>query len=110
MNMTEAIYHTDFPRLNFLKRGKVRDLYDLGEHLLIVGNRLGHDDIECGELISSNDQQMLAEIVKIADFSPLQEFEVGKICLVNGLCCIHINSKVKMQNSKSLRRRRLLSN
>jgi phosphoribosylaminoimidazole-succinocarboxamide synthase len=31
-----VMYQTDFPALKFLKRGKVRDIYDLGEHLLIV--------------------------------------------------------------------------
>lgn len=32
----EPILQTDFPNLKLLKRGKVRDIYDLGETLLIV--------------------------------------------------------------------------
>jgi phosphoribosylaminoimidazole-succinocarboxamide synthase len=41
-----AIYKTDFPKLKFLRRGKVRDLYDLGEHLLIVAtDRLSAYDV-----------------------------------------------------------------
>lgn len=34
--MTDIILHTDFPDLPRLGRGKVRDMYDLGEYLLIV--------------------------------------------------------------------------
>ena len=34
--MTEPLYQTDFPALKFFKRGKVRDMYDMGDHYLIV--------------------------------------------------------------------------
>jgi phosphoribosylaminoimidazole-succinocarboxamide synthase len=34
--MNSPISQTDFPGLHLLKRGKVRDMYDLGEHLLMV--------------------------------------------------------------------------
>ena len=30
--MKRPISETDFPELKLLKRGKVRDVYDLGEH------------------------------------------------------------------------------
>ncbi len=44
--MNETIYETNFPALRFLKRGKVRDIYDLGEHLLIVAtDRLSAFDV-----------------------------------------------------------------
>jgi len=40
------IYQTDFPTLKLVRRGKVRDLYDLGEHLLIVAtDRLSAFDV-----------------------------------------------------------------
>jgi phosphoribosylaminoimidazole-succinocarboxamide synthase len=40
------IYETDFPELKFLKRGKVRDIYDFGEDLLIVAtDRLSAFDV-----------------------------------------------------------------
>ena len=46
MQMIETIYETNFPALRFLKRGKVRDIYDLGEHLLIVAtDRLSAFDV-----------------------------------------------------------------
>ncbi len=46
MSNPEAIYETDFPKLKFLKRGKVRDIYDLGEYLLIVAtDRLSAFDV-----------------------------------------------------------------
>jgi phosphoribosylaminoimidazole-succinocarboxamide synthase len=34
--MNPVVSQTDFPGLKLLKRGKVRDMYDLGEHLLMV--------------------------------------------------------------------------
>jgi len=36
--MTKVILKTDFPDMILLKRGKVRDIYDLGEHLLLVAS------------------------------------------------------------------------
>ena len=41
-----VITETHFPTLNFLKKGKVRDLYDLGDHLLFVAtDRLSAFDV-----------------------------------------------------------------
>ena len=34
--MVQTVSHTDFKNLNLLKRGKVRDIYDLGDKLLMV--------------------------------------------------------------------------
>ena len=34
--MNQAVIETDFPDLNLVKRGKVRDIYDLGDSLLMV--------------------------------------------------------------------------
>ncbi len=34
--MTGNVLNTEFPDINLLRRGKVRDIYDLGEHLLLV--------------------------------------------------------------------------
>ncbi|HZY11083.1 MAG TPA: phosphoribosylaminoimidazolesuccinocarboxamide synthase [Bacteroidota bacterium] len=46
MNNSETVYQTNFPNLKFVKRGKVRDIYDLGEHLLIVAtDRLSAFDV-----------------------------------------------------------------
>jgi phosphoribosylaminoimidazole-succinocarboxamide synthase len=36
MLATAPIFETNFPKLNLLSRGKVRDIYDLGDSLLIV--------------------------------------------------------------------------
>ncbi|HTX18118.1 MAG TPA: phosphoribosylaminoimidazolesuccinocarboxamide synthase [Bacteroidota bacterium] len=41
-----VITETKFPKLRFLKRGKVRDMYEVGEHLLIVAtDRLSAYDV-----------------------------------------------------------------
>jgi phosphoribosylaminoimidazole-succinocarboxamide synthase len=43
---TNIILETNFPDLKLLKRGKVRDIYDAGEHLLIVStDRLSAFDV-----------------------------------------------------------------
>ncbi|MBF0118257.1 MAG: phosphoribosylaminoimidazolesuccinocarboxamide synthase [Desulfobacterales bacterium] len=34
--MNSTLFETNFPGLNLFKRGKVRDVYDLGEHFLMV--------------------------------------------------------------------------
>ena len=36
--MDQSVYETRFPDLKLLKRGKVRDIYDLGEYLLMVAS------------------------------------------------------------------------
>lgn len=44
--MASAIKETDFSQLNLLKRGKVRDMYDLGDNLLMVAtDRLSAFDV-----------------------------------------------------------------
>jgi len=44
--MGNAVYETDIPGLKLLKRGKVRDLYDLGDTLLMVAtDRLSAFDV-----------------------------------------------------------------
>jgi len=44
--MDQVVYHTEFPGLNLLKRGKVRDVYEFGNRLLIVAtDRLSAFDV-----------------------------------------------------------------
>lgn len=50
--MNPVISRTDFPDLKLLKRGKVRDMYDLGEHLLMVAtDRISAFDVVMHEPI-----------------------------------------------------------
>jgi phosphoribosylaminoimidazole-succinocarboxamide synthase len=45
-NPARPLFETDFPSLKFFRRGKVRDVYDLGEQLLIVAtDRLSAFDV-----------------------------------------------------------------
>lgn len=45
-NMDQVVYHTEFSDLNLLKRGKVRDVYDFEDRLLIVAtDRLSAFDV-----------------------------------------------------------------
>jgi len=44
--MKTPISETNFPELKLLKRGKVRDVYDLGEYLLmVVSDRISAFDV-----------------------------------------------------------------
>lgn len=44
--MSKPVYNTDFKNLNLVTRGKVRDIYDLGEYLLLVAtDRLSAFDV-----------------------------------------------------------------
>jgi phosphoribosylaminoimidazole-succinocarboxamide synthase len=48
--MSAVITHTDFPTLKLVNRGKVRDIYDLGEHLLLVtSDRISAFDVIMNE-------------------------------------------------------------
>ena len=50
--MSRPISQTDFPGLKLLKRGKVRDMYDLGDHLLMVAtDRISAFDVVMTEPI-----------------------------------------------------------
>ncbi len=48
--MTQAVLETDFPELKLLNRGKVRDIYDLGDKLLLVAS----DRISAFDVIMPN--------------------------------------------------------
>jgi phosphoribosylaminoimidazole-succinocarboxamide synthase len=50
MTTTPIVMQTDFPGLKLVNRGKVRDIYDLGEHLLIVtSDRISAFDVIMNE-------------------------------------------------------------
>src|SRR3989339_1056973 len=50
--MTEAVCETDFSDIKLLKRGKVRDIYDLGDKLLMIAtDRISAFDVVMPEPI-----------------------------------------------------------
>ena len=60
--MTKIITQTDFKNLKLFHRGKVRDVYDLGEHLLIVAtDRISAFDVIFNEGIP-NKGKVLTQI------------------------------------------------
>ncbi len=62
--MTSVLTQTDCPELKLINRGKVRDIYDLGEHLLIVtSDRISAFDVIMGEGIPQKGY-VLTEISK----------------------------------------------
>ncbi len=72
---TPIVLQTDFADLNLVNRGKVRDIYDLGEHLLIVtSDRISAFDVVMNEGIP-NKGRVLTQISrfwfeKMADVIP----------------------------------------
>ncbi len=62
---TNIILQTDFPNLKLIKRGKVRDIYDVGEHYLIVStDRLSAFDVIMSQGIPYKGQVL----TKISEF------------------------------------------
>ena len=60
-----ALYQTDLKGLKLLNRGKVRDIYDLGEHLLIVAT----DRISAFDVIMPNPIPGKGEVLtKLSEF------------------------------------------
>ena len=59
--MEKAVYQTDFKGLALKGRGKVRDIYDLGEHLLIVASdRISAFDVVMAEPIPGKGRVLTA--------------------------------------------------
>ena len=55
--MSVTVLETNMPTLNMVNRGKVRDIYDLGEHLLLVtSDRLSAFDVIMNEGIPKKGQ------------------------------------------------------
>ncbi len=60
--MNNVVFETDFQNLNLLKRGKVRDIYDLGDSLLmVVTDRISAFDLIMPEPVSGKGK-ILTEI------------------------------------------------
>lgn len=69
--MDKTISETDFEELKLLKRGKVRDVYDLGEHLLMVAT----DRISAFDVIMPNpvpDKGMILTQISLFWFDIMQ--------------------------------------
>ncbi len=71
--MAPAIKETDFPELNLLKRGKVRDMYDLGDSLLMVAtDRLSAFDVVMPDPIP--DKGIILTQISLFWFEYMQSF------------------------------------
>ncbi len=80
----KVILKTDFPKLNFVKSGKVRDLYDLGEYFLIIStDRLSAFDVIMGQGIPFKGKVL----TKISEFW----FDYTKDIIKNHLVTTDVN-------------------
>lgn len=101
--MSQSISHTDFPGLKLLKRGKVRDMYDLGDHLLMVAtDRISAFDVVMTEPIP--DKGII--LTQISLFW----FELMKPVVANHLVTSHVDEYPKncRPYAQSLKGRSLL--
>lgn len=80
----KVILKTNFPKLNFVKSGKVRDIYDLGEYFLIVStDRLSAFDVIMGQGIPFKGKVL----TKISEFW----FNYSKDIIKNHLITTDVN-------------------
>jgi phosphoribosylaminoimidazole-succinocarboxamide synthase len=80
----KVILQTNFPKLNFVKSGKVRDIYDLGEYFLIVStDRLSAFDVIMGQGIPFKGKVL----TKISEFW----FNYSKDIIKNHLISTDVN-------------------
>jgi phosphoribosylaminoimidazole-succinocarboxamide synthase len=80
---TKVILQTDFPNLNLVKRGKVRDIYDVGENYLIVStDRLSAFDVIMSQGIPNKGKVL----TKISEFW----FNYTKDIVVNHLISTNV--------------------
>ena len=81
----EPIHETHFPTLKLLRRGKVRDIYDLGKHLLIVAtDRLSAFDVIMPQPIPYKG----IVLTQISDYW----FEVMKDVIPNHIVSAHVDA------------------
>lgn len=76
--MSQAILETDFSNLNLVKRGKVRDIYDLGDSLLMVAS----DRISAFDVVMPNP---IPDKGKILNLISLFWFEMMETVIPNHL-------------------------
>ena len=80
----KVILQTNFPKLNFVKSGKVRDIYDLGEYFLIIStDRLSAFDVIMGQGIPFKGKVL----TKISEFW----FNYSKDIIKNHLITTDVN-------------------
>jgi len=80
----KVILQTNFPKLNFVKSGKVRDIYDLGEYFLIIStDRLSAFDVIMGQGIPFKGKVL----TKISEFW----FDYSKHIIKNHLITTDVN-------------------
>ncbi len=80
----QVVIETNFPKLKFLKRGKVRDMYEVGEYLLIVAtDRLSAFDVVMPQGIPCKGK-VLTQISKFW-------FDLTKNIIPNHLVSIDVN-------------------
>lgn len=81
----KVILHTNFSKLNFVKSGKVRDIYDLGDYFLIVStDRLSAFDVIMGQGIPFKGKVL----TKISEFW----FNYSKDIIKNHLVTTDVNN------------------
>jgi len=53
---------------------------ELRKDTALVGNRRGQDDVESGEPVRGDDEELVVEIVNVADFASRNGHQAGELC------------------------------
>jgi phosphoribosylaminoimidazole-succinocarboxamide synthase len=99
----KVILQTNFPKLNFVKSGKVRDIYDLGEYFLIVST----DRLSAFDVIMSQGIPFKGKVLtKISEFW----FNYSKDIIKNHLVTTDVNKfpKACLEYAEDLKDRSML--
>lgn len=101
--MEQAVIETNLEALNLIKRGKVRDIYDLGDHLLMVAT----DRISAFDVVMPNP---IPEKGKILTQISLFWFEIMKPVLPNHVISANVDDypEICRPYSEILRERSML--
>ncbi len=64
-----------------------------GKNFSLLRDRLIHHHIEGGNAVGGHHQQIFTQIVKVADFAPVQQVEGGEVGLMNGVVHVGLHDK-----------------
>ena len=92
--MQAAVSQTDFKNLNLIKRGKVRDIYDMGENLLMVAtDRISAFDVVMPDPIA--DKGIILTQISLYWFEIMQPIIDNHVITRAGISSIPARSRAR---------------
>ena len=66
------------------------ELRELGQDLALVGDERGQDPVERGDAVRGDDEELVADLVDIADLALLVKRQTGKLDVTDGVFHDHL--------------------